>query len=60
MAGFRVGFGYDSHLFEAGRRLVLCGIEILRGTDPIGGVESGGVARLRQAISTRWFCEKQG
>ena len=28
MAGFRVGFGYDSHRFEAGRRLVLCGIEI--------------------------------
>ena len=28
MAWFRVGFGYDSHRFEAGRRLVLCGIEI--------------------------------
>ena len=28
MAGFRVGFGYDSHRFEAGRRLVLCGTEI--------------------------------
>ena len=28
MAGFRVGFGYDSHRFEAGRRLILCGIEI--------------------------------
>ncbi|MBR4476521.1 MAG: 2-C-methyl-D-erythritol 2,4-cyclodiphosphate synthase [Kiritimatiellae bacterium] len=26
--GFRVGFGYDSHRFEAGRRLVLCGTEI--------------------------------
>ena len=28
MVGFRVGFGYDSHRFEAGRRLVLGGVEI--------------------------------
>lgn len=28
MAGFRIGFGYDSHRFEAGRRLVLGGVEI--------------------------------
>ena len=25
---FRVGFGYDSHVFEAGRKLVLGGVEI--------------------------------
>lgn len=28
MTGIRVGFGYDSHRFEAGRRLVLGGMEI--------------------------------
>ena len=28
MSGLRVGFGYDSHRFEAGRRLVLGGVEI--------------------------------
>jgi 2-C-methyl-D-erythritol 2,4-cyclodiphosphate synthase len=28
MAGFRVGYGYDSHRFEAGRRLVLGGVEL--------------------------------
>jgi 2-C-methyl-D-erythritol 4-phosphate cytidylyltransferase/2-C-methyl-D-erythritol 2,4-cyclodiphosphate synthase len=25
---FRIGFGYDSHRFAAGRRLVLCGVEV--------------------------------
>jgi 2-C-methyl-D-erythritol 2,4-cyclodiphosphate synthase len=28
MEGDRIGFGYDSHRFEAGRRLVLGGVEI--------------------------------
>ena len=28
MEDFRIGFGYDSHRFEAGRRLVLGGVEI--------------------------------
>ena len=28
MENFRIGFGYDSHRFEAGRRLVLGGVEI--------------------------------
>jgi len=28
MADIRVGFGYDSHRFDAGRRLVLGGVEI--------------------------------
>ena len=28
MDGMRIGFGYDSHRFEAGRRLVLGGVEI--------------------------------
>jgi len=28
MEGERIGFGYDSHRFEAGRRLVLGGVEI--------------------------------
>ena len=27
MSGFRIGLGYDSHRFEAGRRLVLGGVE---------------------------------
>lgn len=27
MDAFRIGFGYDSHRFGAGRRLVLCGVE---------------------------------
>ena len=28
MSDFRVGFGYDSHRFEAGRKLMLGGVEI--------------------------------
>lgn len=28
MSDFRIGFGYDSHRFDAGRRLVLGGVEI--------------------------------
>ncbi len=28
MSAFRIGFGYDSHRFEAGRRLVLGGVEL--------------------------------
>lgn len=28
MEAFRIGFGYDSHRFEEGRRLVLAGIEL--------------------------------
>lgn len=28
MHDVRIGFGYDSHRFQAGRRLVLCGVEV--------------------------------
>jgi len=28
MEAFRIGFGYDSHRFEEGRRLVLAGVEL--------------------------------
>lgn len=39
----RIGFGYDSHVFEHGKRLVLCGVEI-PGEDGLKAHSDGDVA----------------
>ena len=61
MAGFRVGFGYDSYRFEAGRRLVLCGTEIEGETGLKGHSDADVVlhavidARIKAILDKGWY-----